>query len=101
MLKKLEDEYTEEVKNIETSFNFVKDTNIGGEFMEPEKIEKIKKIAEQVWNKNGTSIPWLSENEVYNLCITKGTLTTEERQRIQDHVRLTSVMLKELPFPKG
>ena len=38
--------------------------------------------------------------EIYNLCIRKGTLTTEEFFKIQEHVMLTIRMLEELPFPE-
>jgi HD-GYP domain-containing protein (c-di-GMP phosphodiesterase class II) len=38
--------------------------------------------------------------EVYNLCIARGTLTAEERYKINDHIVQTIVMLEELPFPK-
>jgi len=38
--------------------------------------------------------------EVYNLCIQKGTLTEEERFKINDHIVQTIVMLQQLPFPK-
>ena len=39
-------------------------------------------------------------NEVYNLTIPRGTLTTEERQVINDHIVITINMLDELPYPK-
>ena len=39
--------------------------------------------------------------EVYNLCIEKGTLTQEERFKINEHVIMTIKMLERLPFPKG
>ncbi|MCB1693078.1 MAG: GAF domain-containing protein [Pseudomonadales bacterium] len=38
--------------------------------------------------------------EVYNLCIARGTLTPEERFKINDHIVQTIVMLENLPFPK-
>ena len=38
--------------------------------------------------------------EVYNLCIGRGTLTAEERFKINDHMVQTIVMLEQLPFPK-
>ncbi len=38
--------------------------------------------------------------EVYNLCIARGTLTEEERFKINDHIVQTIVMLENLPFPK-
>jgi HD-GYP domain-containing protein (c-di-GMP phosphodiesterase class II) len=38
--------------------------------------------------------------EIYNLCISRGTLTDEERFKINDHIVQTIVMLESLPFPK-
>jgi HD-GYP domain-containing protein (c-di-GMP phosphodiesterase class II) len=37
--------------------------------------------------------------EVYNLCIAKGTLSPEERYKINEHVILTIKMLEKIPFP--
>ncbi|GAB0056402.1 hypothetical protein SIID45300_00708 [Candidatus Magnetaquicoccaceae bacterium FCR-1] len=37
--------------------------------------------------------------EVYNLCIERGTLTAEERYKINEHVVQTLAMLENLPFP--
>ena len=39
--------------------------------------------------------------EVYNLCIEKGTLTHEERFKIQEHVIMTIKMLERLPYPEN
>ena len=38
--------------------------------------------------------------EVYNLCIEKGTLTPEERYKINEHVIMSIKMLEEIPFPE-
>jgi len=95
-----EKEYTEELNRIEENIQFIRDINTGGEFMSEEKINKVKAIAKNTWLNNTEMVPWLSENEVYNLTISKGTLTKEEREKIQNHVCLTETMLKELPFPK-
>ena len=37
--------------------------------------------------------------ELYNLCISRGTLTTEDRFKINEHVTSTIKMLENLPFP--
>ncbi|MBI2256704.1 MAG: HAMP domain-containing protein [Proteobacteria bacterium] len=42
----------------------------------------------------------MNRGEVYNLCIGRGTLTEEERYRINDHISQTIMMLESLPFPK-
>jgi hypothetical protein len=38
--------------------------------------------------------------ELYNICTKAGTLSYEERFKIQEHVHMTLVMLEKLPFPE-
>ena len=38
--------------------------------------------------------------EIYNLCVPRGTLTAEERFKINDHIIQTINMLGRLPFPR-
>jgi HD-GYP domain-containing protein (c-di-GMP phosphodiesterase class II) len=47
-------------------------------------------------------IPALQYNfgEVYNLCVRRGTLSEEERFKINEHIIQTILMLDRLPFPK-
>ena len=40
-----------------------------------------------------------NHGELYNLCIRKGTLTDEERFKINEHITQTIIMLNKLPFP--
>ena len=39
--------------------------------------------------------------ELHNLAISRGTLTNEERYKINDHIVQTIVMLENLPFPRN
>ncbi|MBJ48287.1 MAG: phosphohydrolase [Candidatus Marinimicrobia bacterium] len=79
----------------------VEKANIGGEFMDKEEQDKIKKIANKYsWINSGKKEPFLSDKEVENLCIPKGTLLPEEREIINDHIRITIDMLEKLPYPK-
>ena len=135
-------------------FTFIAECNVGGEFMAPEKLQRLKALAEQTWQRNfddriGLSheelkrysgkpeplpvteklladkpqhlIPrtdtrvldpkWgfkvkVPENlynhgEVYNLGVGRGTLTEEERFKINEHVIHSLVMLEQLPLPKN
>jgi len=41
-----------------------------------------------------------NRGELYNLSVRKGTLTVEERFKIDEHVAQTIVMLEQLPFPE-
>jgi len=137
-------------------FDFVAECNIGGEFMDEERMERPSRIGETTWTRTlddraGLSIPELQQRqayppnpvpaverlladkpehvipretvpvaagdnpfgfdldvpendfnlgEIYNLCIGRGTLTEEERFKINDHIVQTIVMLEQLPFPK-
>lgn len=40
-----------------------------------------------------------NRGEIYNLCIQKGTLSAEERFKINEHIIMTIKMLKALPLP--
>lgn len=80
---------------------FLRHSNIGGEFMRDEDRERVRQIAEREFTgPTGEKEPFLSEDEVYNLTIAKGTLTAEERDVINNHIRVTIKMLESLPFPK-
>jgi hypothetical protein len=41
-----------------------------------------------------------NRGELYNLCIDRGTLTEEDRYKINEHIVQTIRMLSELPFPR-
>lgn len=41
-----------------------------------------------------------NKGEIYNLSISRGTLTKEERYKINDHIVQSIVMLESLPLPK-
>ena len=50
-----------------------------------------------------TEVPELLYNygEIYNLCIKRGTLSKEERFKIEEHVIMTIKMLERLPLPEN
>ncbi|EME71581.1 methyl-accepting chemotaxis protein [Paramagnetospirillum caucaseum] len=135
-------------------FAFIAECNLGGEFMAPEKVERLKAIATRTWMRHfddrlglaheelrryegepaplpavesllsdkpqhviprpkdsalfdpaygfKTKVPDNLYNfgEVYNLSVGRGTLSEEERFKINEHIIQTIIMLKRLPFPK-
>ena len=140
---------------LQDDYAFIAQTNEGGEFMAPQRVERLQRIAQQTWQRHfddrigisraaqrrflcvsatplpatehllsdrpehviprgveksqdpryGFKIP-VPENlynlgEVYNLSISRGTLTTEERYKINEHIIQTVMMLDALPFPKN
>jgi HD-GYP domain-containing protein (c-di-GMP phosphodiesterase class II) len=99
-IKELDNRFQDKIKQIDDDLSFIKISNIGGEFMEQAKIDRLLKIGEQKIKMEGNELPLLTENEIHNLSIKRGTLTDDERIVIQNHVVLTIKMLQKLPWPK-
>ncbi len=99
--EELSQSYEACISALDDDLEFVRISNKGGEFMKEESKERIIKIAQHQWtDTHGQSQNMLNEDEIYNLCIERGTLTQEERQIINNHMVVTIDMLEELPFPK-
>ena len=146
--------FTQRQRQLQDDFAYVAECNVGVEFMEPEKIVRLRHIGEQTWSRNfddrmgmshgehqrydstpAAALPAIEtllsdkaehimtrvggsaldpkyefkmkipENlynygEIYNLSIARGTLTEEERFKVNEHIIQTIVMLDGLPFPK-
>jgi HD-GYP domain-containing protein (c-di-GMP phosphodiesterase class II) len=70
--------------------------------MTPEDQQRVCDIAAMpIMGADGKTEAFLSENEVYNLNIVRGTLTGEERGIINNHIIVTINMLESLPYPKS
>lgn len=90
-----------EHKQLNLDKAFIQKINIGGEFLSDEQERGIHKIAARYTiDLNGEKKPLLTEDEVINLCIKRGTLNDKERLIIQHHMNVTSDILEALPFPK-
>jgi hypothetical protein len=80
---------------------FLQKSNVGGERMSPDDLERVKRIGARQWQPLGQETqPFLTENELQNLTIVAGTLTGEERDIINYHIVATIKMLEALPWPK-
>jgi len=154
--KVLDETLQQELTQLDDDFAFIAECNLGGEFMAPEKIERLQQIAAYSWMRTlddrlGVSWeerqrmerapsgplpvserlldnkvqhlierdtvdrlpadnPWgfrvdtpeykYNRGELYNLEVSRGTLTDEERYKINDHIMQTIIMLEKLPYPK-
>jgi HD-GYP domain-containing protein (c-di-GMP phosphodiesterase class II) len=87
-------------QDLEADLEFIVACNKPGEFMSDDKIARVKEIAARTYKDGDAELPWLTEDEVANLCIRKGSLTDAERKIIEDHTVVTIDMLSRLPFPK-
>ncbi|NDV28352.1 HD domain-containing protein [Desulfovibrio sp. JC010] len=96
----IEMRYAVELEQLEEDRLFINSCNIPKEFMTDERIERVTDIASRTYESNGETFNWLTDDEVKNLCIRKGTLTDKERTVIESHAAITHEMLSRLPFPK-
>jgi HD-GYP domain-containing protein (c-di-GMP phosphodiesterase class II) len=80
---------------------FLEAANVGGEFLPPEKQQRIRDLGKRTYQRRGKDEPLLTPDEVENLCISRGTLTEKERIVINGHMVQTIKMLEQLPFPRN
>jgi HD-GYP domain-containing protein (c-di-GMP phosphodiesterase class II) len=79
---------------------FIERCNQGGEWMPDEAIARLNAIAQRTYMVRGAPAPLLTEDELRNLSIRKGTLTPDEIQIIRNHAQISYNMLSELPFSR-
>ncbi|MEH6586189.1 MAG: HD domain-containing phosphohydrolase [Halioglobus sp.] len=150
----LTEQLTAQRANLQEDYAFIADCNVGGEFLDPEKQDRLRSIANVTWERHfddrlglspveeltsppaqtaalpntesllqdrpehmiertrstdypaeyniNMDIPEKLYNlgEVYNLSISRGTLTAEDRFKINEHMISTIKMLESLPFPE-
>jgi len=89
-----------ELRQIDDDFKFLATTNLGGEFMSDEYIQRVYNISKYLISIDGVQTPILDDDEIKNLTIKKGTLTSHERDIITNHAQVSLDMLNALPFPK-
>ena len=98
----LKADFEKRIARLDEDRRFLEEVNIGGEFMAPDKIDRVAAISKSQWRDwDGEEKNFLSDEEVDNLCIARGTLNDEERKAINNHIVATIEMLGQLPFPKN
>jgi len=90
----------EEFMRLDEMLAFLEDANFGGEYLADEMMDRISTMGRECYEAGGRVMPLLTDDEIRNLSIRKGTLNSEERAIINNHVSLTIKMLEKLPFPK-
>ncbi len=99
---RLQRELDAELATLDDDCAFLVKANTGGEFMKPEDQERVRALSQVKWvNNQGEEVALLSDEEVHNLCISRGTLNDEERSIINRHIDITIDILEALPFPRN
>jgi hypothetical protein len=87
------------LRALDDDLAFLEHANVGGEFLPPDKQARIREIGGRRYRQGGVERPLLSDDEMENLAISRGTLNEEERVIINGHMVQTIRMLESLPFP--
>ncbi len=98
-ISSLEADYNKKAAELQKELAFIKQCNNTVEFMSDAMIDKINVIAQKTYTVNGVDSTYLTKDEAVNLRIRKGTLTNEERQKIENHAAMTLKITNQLPFP--
>jgi len=81
---------------------FLRASNIGSELMTEADQARVREIgSRELLDADGELVKFLSDDELYNLSIVRGTLTAEERWIINNHINVTVTMLDSLPYPRS
>ena len=99
--KQAEQQYATELERLQEIREFLHDANIGGEYMDETKRARVNELTKLEWRDCEEEMqPLINDDELKNLCISKGTLNDEERGVINHHIDTTIKMLEALPFPE-
>ena len=91
----------EELNRLSKEREDIRAYNVGGEVLADFDLKRIEEIALRTYSDSDQEIVnLLSDEEVQNLQIGRGTLSIRERDIINNHVSVTIKMLESLPYPK-
>ena len=97
----LVDQYQSRCATLKSEINFLRQINVGSEFMSDEQVDRVYSLAQRVWvDRHGAQRSLLIDDEIENLTIQRGTLNAHEREVINYHIVATIKMLESLPFPR-
>ncbi len=88
-------------EGLRRDLDFLRRANTGGEFMADDDIARVESLGHRGWTDlHGERQHLLSEDEVHNLSIRKGTLNEAEREIMNGHMTVGIQMMEQLPFPR-
>lgn len=90
----------EQLQQLADDLAFLRNANTGKEFMSEEDQQRVKTIGKICWQDEDGEHCLLNEDEINNLCISRGTLTNDERQVMRDHIKVSIDMLESLKYPR-
>ncbi len=99
-IDEVENKNRQMVKELESDLEFIKFANKPSTFMNDNDLIRIKEIGQKSFMIDEKNISLLTNDELSHLSIRRGTLSNEERAKINEHAKTTYDMLKMITFPK-
>jgi HD-GYP domain-containing protein (c-di-GMP phosphodiesterase class II) len=93
-----EREYAEKLQALEADLEFVLACNQPSQRMDSGAVERLGAIAQQSIEEKDGLHALLTDLELHNLSVIRGTLTNEQMAIMRDHVTMTARMLAQVPF---
>ena len=88
----------EKEKTIRMAWEDIESANTAG-FLDDDRLKALKSYADIIClDSEGEEIPLLNDDELEAITVRKGTLTDDERHRIEEHVVYTARMLGQMNF---
>ncbi len=96
------DGYRADLQRLDDERTFLRQVNAGSEAMRQDDQQRVRDIGtNHSWrNPEGVDADFLTADEIENLTIRSGTLTSREREIINHHIVATLRMLDALPWPQ-
>ncbi len=89
-----------EIEELKSDMEFVTQCNVPGEFISDDKLERLQIIGKKTFHDEEGPHPLLTENELMNLSIRRGSLNDAERKIINNHIVVSIDLLEKIPFTK-
>lgn len=96
-IQTVDKEFENELRRLDEYLDFIMQTN-EPTVLEKTGFDKLIQISQFSFPENGLYQPFLKEDEVDLLSISRGTLNTEERKEIESHVKHTFNFLMRIPW---
>lgn len=99
-MDQVESKHMQTIKELDDDLAFIIQANKPSSVMHDNDILRIEEISNKSFVIENKTINLLTKDEAKHLSIKRGTLTDEERQKINEHAKITYDMLNMITFPK-
>ena len=97
-LARIDEELASRLEELDRDLDLIERCNQPSNVLDDEAVERLQATARRTYLLDGEETRCLTDEELRQLSVRKGTLTDEEMQIMRDHVLWTSRMLGEVPF---